>query len=439
MNRSINRRVFLGQASAAGAGLAAARAGTAPAAPASPASKVVAAVVGVNGRGMDHIKGLLAQPNVAIAAVCDVDSRALARAVDAVTGQQGKAPRAETDVRRLLEDQAIDAVTIATPNHWHAPATILACAAGKHVYVEKPGSHNPFESEAIVAAAHRHRRVVQMGNQRRSAPAYIEAIAALRGGAIGRVMTARCYYTRLRPSIGRGKDVPPPAWLDYTLWQGPAPDRPYRDNLLHYNWHWFWHWGNGELGNNAVHALDVARWGLGVDRPRRVTWGGGRYLCQDDQETPDTGVATFDFGDRLITWEQSSSHARAADNLGFQVSFYGEGGTLVLTDSGRRILDAQGKEIAAPEGPAASDLGSGPGSAGAGHFADFVECIRSGGTPRAGIEDGQQSTMLCHYANLAVRTGHTIDVDPATGRIPADPAAMALWKRAYREGWEPAV
>ncbi len=438
MKQFINRRKFLQHSAAVGAGLAVAHSGSRAFA-ASPSSKIVAAVIGVNARGLAHISGMLAQPNVEIAAICDVDSRAMQKAIGIVEKKQGKAPRGEKDIRKLLEDKSIDVVTIATPNHWHSIAAIMAIQAGKHVYVEKPGSHDQFESESLVAAARKHKRVVQMGNQRRSMPTFIEAIAALHAGAIGRVMNARCYYTRFRPTIGRGVEAPVPEWLDYTLWQGAAPDRPFKDNLLHYNWHWFWHWGNGELGNNAVHALDLARWGLQVDRPKRVTWGGGRYLCQDDQETPDTGIAAFDFGDKLITWEQSSSHARAAEKIGFQVNFYGEGGTMLLTDSGHRIFDVKGKETVGLKTKEEVNVGAGSGSDSVEHFANFLECARNGGKPNADIEDGQRSTMYCHYANLAVRTGRTINVDQATGKVVGDPEALALTKREYRKGWEPAV
>jgi predicted dehydrogenase len=250
---------------------------------------------------------------VEVAYVCDVDARRIGRAAELVAKESGKPPKGEKDVRKVLEDRAVDALFIAAPNFWHAPATIMACAAGKHVYVEKPGSGNPREGELMVAAARRRQRVVQMGNQRRSFPGIIEAMEQLRAGVLGRVLAARCWYNNSRQSIGRGKPAPVPEWLDYALWQGPAPERPYKDNLVHYNWHWMWHWGNGELGNNGIHALDLARWGLGVDAPRRVTFGGGRYHFEDDQETPDTGVVTFDFGKCLATWECSSCHARPSD------------------------------------------------------------------------------------------------------------------------------
>ncbi len=407
---------------------------------ASPNAKLVVAIMGCNSRGMAHIKGMLAAPNVEIAYICDVDERAVAKGIKAATAKQGKEPKGAKDIRKVLEDKSVDAISIATPNHWHAIATIMACAAGKHVYVEKPGSHDPYESELMVAAARKYKRVVQMGNQRRSMPGIIEGIHKVRNGAIGRVLTARCWYTRFRPSIGIGKVAPVPSWLDYDLWQGPAPERPYKDNLIHYNWHWFWHWGNGELGNNAVHALDVARWGLGVDAPpRRVTWGGGRYLCKDDQETPDTGVATFDFGDKLITWEQSSSHDRKAETQAF-VSFYGEGGTLSIAGQGYKLYDKKGKEIGGWKVTGGEgDTVTGPGGEDE-HFANFVSCVRNGGTPNSEIAEGQKSTMLCHYANMAVRTAQTITIDPRNGKVIGNFAAMRLWRRdEYRRGWEPKV
>ena len=283
-------------------------------------------VMGVNGRGMELARGFNSGGGAEIAYLCDVDERATARAVKAVADKQARAPQGVKDFRRILDDKNVDALVIAAPDHWHAPATILACAAGKHVYVEKPASHNAREGELAVAAARKHKRVVQLGTQRRSYPSVMEAIGKLKGGVLGRVLMARGWYNNTRASIGHGQAAPVPEWLDYELWQGPAPEKPFRDNFVHYNWHWFWHWGTGELGNNGIHSLDVCRWGLGVDYPIRVTSGGGKYRHDDDQETPDTQTVTFDFGDKSILWEGRSWHPRGFEGSAFGIAFYGEKG-----------------------------------------------------------------------------------------------------------------
>ncbi|MBI3192132.1 MAG: Gfo/Idh/MocA family oxidoreductase, partial [Pedosphaera parvula] len=320
-------------------------------------------------------------------------------------------------------------LVIAAPDHWHGPATILACSAGKHVYVEKPASHNAREGELMVAAARKHKRVVQLGTQRRMMPGVVEAIEKLKTGAIGRVMFSRGWYNNQRPSIGHGKPAPVPAWLDYDLWQGPAPAREFRDNVLHYNWHWFWHWGTGELGNNGIHALDICRWGLGVDYPLRVTAGGGKYRHDDDQETPDTHVVTWDFGDKSITYEGRSWHRRGFEGSMFGIAFYGECGTIAIDGSGYKVYDAQDRLTG-------EQTGSGSDAP---HLKNFLDCIRSGQRPAADIEDGHKSTLLCHLGNIAYRTGHTLHLDSKTRRITGDPAASALWGRDYRKGWQPKV
>jgi predicted dehydrogenase len=427
MQTVTRRRQFLGHLGLAGLGLALQPTFPALRAAGSPNRRLVFGVMGL-GRGADHVRALLALPEVEIAYVCDVDERRLTAGAKLVTGQQSRPVQAVKDVRRILDDNTVDALTIAAPNHWHAPATILACAAGKHVYVEKPGSHNAREGEWMVAAARRYRRQVQMGNQRRSWPGVMELIRRLQGGVIGHVLYARCWYTNARGSIGRGKPAPVPAELDYALWQGPAPERPYVDNLVHYQWHWRWHWGGGELANNGVHALDLARWGLGVDHPTRVSFVGGRYHSDDDQETPDTGVATFDFAGRGAMWDVSSCLPRASEDLPF-VAFYGEGGSAEQRGPGYRILDAKGKETASGTGPAGDTL----------HFANFADAIRLGTPLNAEIADAQKSTLLCHLGNIAWRTSQTLKTDPATGRIKDNKTAQRLWSREYRKGWTPRV
>jgi predicted dehydrogenase len=429
-NRSISRRRFLRRGLGAGLGLAGGSWLFGGDAVVGANDRVRLGIMGVNSRGSDLARGFTALSGVEVAYICDVDERATPKGMKAAGEKQRQAPKTVTDFRRILDDPAVDALVIAAPDHWHAPATILACSAGKHVYVEKPASHNPREGEWMVAAARKHGRVVQLGTQRRSMPGVLEAVAKLRAGVIGRVLFSRGWYNATRGSIGRGKAVPVPAWLDYALWQGPAPERPYHDNVIPYNWHWFWHWGTGEAGNNGIHGLDLCRWGLGVDYPRRVTAGGGRYHFDDDQETPDTLVITFDFGDRAIVWEGRSCQRHGPEGTMFGAAFYGDQGTLVMDGSGYELFDSQDKS-------AGKFSGSGSDAP---HLQNFLDCIRGGSRrPNADIEEGHKSTLLCHLGNIAYRTGRTIDLDPQTHQPAGDAAVAGFWSREYRPGWEPKV
>lgn len=400
-----------------------------------PNSKIVVAVMGVsrtssggNGRGSELALSLAGLPNVEVTALCDVDEHHLAKAIEAVEKKTGRAPRGERDFRRILEMTEIDALAIATPDHWHAPAAILACAAGKHVYVEKPCCHNPHEGELLVAAARKHQRIAQHGTQRRSWPAIQEAISKLREGAIGRVLSARSYYFNKRPSIGHGK-VAVPAGLDWDLWQGPAPVREFHDNFVPYNWHWFWHWGTGELGNNGVHMLDVCRWGMGEDFPRRIVSGGAKLRFDDDQETPDTNTVTFDFPNGSISWECRSWASRTPHDPACDAAFFGENGSLYVTGSGYSICDLDGKETAKGTGPGGNDS----------HLQNFCDTIRGSAKLNAEIEEGYKSALLCHLGNIAWRTERTVRFDPAKGGILDNPEGAALWRREYRPEWEPRV
>ena len=398
-----------------------------------PSAKVdplVVGVMGTAGRGTELASEFATQPGSVVRYVCDVDENNAARCAKAVLERQGEAPGVVKDFRRILDDKSIDALVIAAPDHWHASAAILAIAAGKHVYVEKPCCHNPHEGELLVAAARKHKRVVQHGTQRRSWEKNIEAVELVRSGGVGKVLFTRGWYNNKRGSIGRGKATPPPAKLDWGLWQGPAPEREFRDNYVHYNWHWFWHWGTGELGNNGVHALDVCLWGMDVDYPLTVTAGGGRYYYEDDQETPDTLSVTYDFGKKgMIVWEGRSCQPHGFEGSGFGAAFYGDEGTVVVDGGGSRIVDEKGKVKKEVGGSGAN----------AGHVQNFLDCIKSGARPRADIEIGVKSAIVCHLGNIAYRTGRTINLDPQTHRIAGDKHAATLWRREYRKGWEPKV
>jgi predicted dehydrogenase len=354
-----------------------------------------------------------------------VDKARVAKTAEALEKAGHSGAVTSGDFRHILDDKGIDALVCAAPNHWHAPAAILACVAGKHVYVEKPCSHTPQEGVWLVAAARKYDRRVQMGNQRRSWLAYREAVHALRDGIIGRVYLAKSWYHATRGSIGRGKAATVPAGLDYELWQGPAPRRPYRDNVVPYNWHWFWHWGNGELGNNGVHMIDLCRWGLGVTYPSAVTSAGGRYCWQDDQETPDTHLVTVDFPTRQsLVWEGLSCNGFPQETQA-EAMFHGEAGTLVMRGGGYAVLDLKGKETKKVSGPMGDEA----------HLANFVAAVRGEGPLNSEIEEGHLSTLLCHLGNIAQRTTRALVCDPKNGR-PREPTAQALWSKDYAPGWQ---
>jgi len=302
------------------------------------------------------------------------------------------------------------------------------------VYVEKPGSHTAYESTLLAQASKKHDRHIQQGTQRRSLPAMREAMQRLKEGVIGNVRAARCWYDNERPPIGRGKEGPPPDWLDWNLWQGPCAERPYRDNIVHYNWHWLWHYGGGELANNGVHALDLALWGINeahgrVLTPRRVTCNGGRYHHDDDQETPDTAVLAADFGPCAVTWEGSSCHKRNGGEKHAFVTFYGDNGTMALSSEGYTLYDKGGKETG-KNAPSFSDVP---------HFQNLADAIREGKPLNCPAEEGQRGAMLCHLGNIACRTGGAVEFD-GEKQVLKNPSkeTAALWSKEYRAGWKPA-
>ncbi|MDR8389914.1 Gfo/Idh/MocA family oxidoreductase [Aliifodinibius sp. S!AR15-10] len=403
------------------------------------------AIMGVNGRGSSLAENFVNEKNTRVTHVCDVEEKALAKGVKRVINGQSSKPEAVKDFRNILDNSDVDALVIAAPDHWHAPAGILACDAGKHVYVEKPCSHNPGEGELLVQAARKNRRVVQMGNQRRSWPHMIECMEDIKDGIIGHVYFAKGWYANDRGPIGVGKQVPVPGNLDYELWQGPAPRRAYKDNLIHYNWHWFWNWGTGEACNNGTHEIDVMRWGLNVDYPIRVSSSGGRYHYSDDWETPDTQVIGFDFkGEKSLTWEGRSCNSYPIEGSGRGVQFFGEKGTIVITGGNEYSVYNKNNELVKEVSDSQKDTDTldttGPGvDLDSYHIHNFLESIRGKAEPTAEIEKGHKSVLLCHLGNIAQRVGRNLNCNPENGHIIDDHEAMALWEREYEPGWKPRV
>lgn len=404
--------------------------------------KINVACMGVNSRGLAVGKNFASQKNSEVLHVSDVDSRSAGVCIEAIEKIQHIKPKATPDFRIALEDKNVDVLIITAPDHWHAPAAILACSAGKHVYLEKPCSHNPNEGEILIQAAKKHKRVLQIGNQRRSWPNVSAAIAELHAGVIGRPYYAKTWYTNNRASIGHGVETAVPTWLNYDLWQGPAPRKPFKDNLIHYNWHWFWHWGTGEALNNGTHMVDLARWGLGVDYPSKVSSSGGRYRYQDDWEAPDTQMISLEFENKsLITWEGRSCNGKSVESNGVGVLFYAENGSMLI-ESGNsyKIFDLNSKLIKEVKNDIVVDprnLMDPSQVLDAFHIQNFFEGIKKGNPVNSDILGGHQSTLLVQLGNISQRVGRSLKIDSKNGHILNDQEAMAYWKRTYETGWEP--
>jgi len=384
------------------------------------------AVLGVNGRGRDHIAGFQKQKNVEVVVLCDPDRNVAASRAAAFEKTYGRPVRTETDLRRVFDDPSIDAVSIATPNHWHALATIWACQAGKDVYVEKPGSHNVFEGRKMIEAAARYKRMVQHGVQLRSSPAVREAVAKLREGVIGKVYMARAIIYRWRGSIGKRPFEPTPPYLDYNLWLGPAAERPFSRRWVHYNWHWHWDFGNGEIGNQGVHETDMCLWGLDVGLPRFVTASGGKFLFDDDKETPEVLTATFLYPEQNKYIEVEVRHWCTNDEHGVGVGniFYGSEGYLVIKGYSRYETYLGQKR---QPGPSRSEEGD--------HYANFIQAVRSRNPAdlNAPVQTAHFSSALAHLGNIAYRLGRRLEFDPARERFVGDEQADRLLRRDYRK------
>jgi predicted dehydrogenase len=402
------------------------------------------AVIGLNSRAYAHLSSLKANHAAAnIAYVCDVETNIMAKFAAATEKMMGAAPKTNQDFRKVLELKEIDAITIATPDHWHAPMAILGLQAGKHVYVEKPCSHNPGEGALLVRAQQKYGKIVQMGTQQRSSPHTIEIVEKIHNGLIGRAYFAKAWYNNTRKSIGVGKDAPVPATLDWDLWQGPAPRQPYKDNVQPYNWHWFRIWGTGETLNNGTHEVDVCRWALGVDFPNRVTASGGRYAYKDDWQFYDTLVTSYEYDAKMLSWENTCCNGMRYFNRGRGSLIEGTTGTVMVDRDGYEIYDLKGKKtdefrVPSDKQTSTADL-VGADSMTDAHFANFIAGIRTGAKLNAPVSVGNVAVTMLQLSNIAWEVNRKLNLDPADGKIKDDPEAMKFWDRDYEKGWAPRI
>ena len=399
------------------------------------------AVTGLNSRGNGLLNSILKLDKINTIALCDVDSQVLEKRAVTVKEKLGRTPRLEKDFRKLIEYKDVDAVFVASADHTHSPFTVYALQADKHVYCEKPCSQNPYEGELIVAAQKKYGKLVQIGNQQRSAPTSQLAMNDISNGIIGKVYEAKCWYANNRGSIGKGNVAAVPAHLDWDLWQGPAPRVDYKDNIVHYNWHWFRHWGTGEICNNGLHEMDICRWALGVENPIKVSSGGGRfYFTDDDWEFFDTQIARFEFeGGKALTWEGRSCNGRKHYDRGRGTMIYGTDGSIMLDRNDYFVYNREGTEIKHQSEKVLSQTTNIVGTGGLTdyHIHNFFEGIRKGIQLNASVSEANISNHLCHLGNIAQDLGETIDIDPSTGKVLNNQKAMKNWKREYASGWEP--
>lgn len=426
---SPTRRSFLRQSAAVAASTAWAARGLA-----APSRRIVVGIIGTGGMGMNHLRLLAKRTDVTVAYVCDVDANRLTNAAKESAKRSGIDPKAVKDMRYIFDDRHVDAVFLATPDHWHAPAALLALESKKHVYVEKPMSHNIREGRLLVETVRRTGLCLQVGTQSRSTPFVREAIERIRHGEIGEILVAKAWNSQLRRSIGRSKPTDPPPYLDFDLWVGPAPMVPYRPNLLHGVWRWWHDFGCGDIGNDGVHDIDVALWGLGVlSHPNTVTCLAGKYYFDDDQQWPDTQYAIFEYSSqnnsgrkKQLIYEQRIWSPYVQEGYENGAAFYGTQGMLIIGHTvGWKLYGPRNKLIGERSGSV--DLHA--------HHSNFLDCIRGDAKHLAAdVLTGHLAATVCHLANIAMRVGRVVHFDPRKEQFVSDPEANALVQRRYREG-----
>lgn len=424
-----SRRQFLRHGAGASALLAAPSLLRAAAAP----EKIRLAFIGPGGMGMNHVRTFCKRSDVIFPWVCDPDSTRAATAAKTIQELTGQTPKIAKDMRQVLDDKSVQAVVMATPDHWHAPGAILAANAGKHVYVEKPCSHNVREGRLMIDAARANKVVMQVGTQSRSTAHVIEAVEKLHSGVIGEVLVAKAWNSQLRRNQGHQPPSEPPGTLDYDLWLGPVPRVPFKSTYHPAHWRWFFHFGAGDAGNDGVHDIDIARWGLGVaQHPTRIAGLGRKLFFSDDQEWPDTLYCAYEYDlpggkTRQFIYEQRIWSPYVQEGQENGCAWYGTAGMMIGGKAG-------GWQIFGPKNKLIGEIKA-RGVDLAAHHEDFLSCIRSGARPRADIEVHHPSSVLCHLANIAFRTGRALTFDPAREKFIGDDDASKHLRRAYRDHW----
>ncbi|HOA63004.1 MAG: Gfo/Idh/MocA family oxidoreductase [Verrucomicrobia bacterium] len=430
---NVSRRNFLRQSSVFAAGLPLAGGLVLSPFPraAAASEKVRVALIGSGAMGRGDLATFFLNPEVDCPVVCDVDDKQLAEAVKLVKEKRDATPDTVKDFRRVLERKDVDAVVVATPDHWHALPTVLACQAGKDVYVEKPLALTIAEGRAMIEAAQRHNRVCQMGAQRLSSPTYAQAVDFVKTGKLGKVGLVRAwaYLDWIRP-IGSPADGPVPPGVDYDMWLGPAPDRPFNSNRFHFNFRWFWDYAGGLMTDWGVHLIQVLLWAMGPEPPKSVMSSGGKYVLEDNSETPDTQITVYEFPTYTLVWEHKVGVGLGLYNRPWGMSFTGTEGTLVINDSGWEILREPTKDALEPKKyPGGAD----PRPA---HVRNFLDCIKSRQQPIENLGVGHHVSTVAHLGNIALRTGHKVNWDTQAERVIADPKADALVSVSYRKPWQ---
>ncbi len=395
------------------------------------------AILGLRSRGFALLDGIQQYENTMVTHICDVDQRYFEKFSLEAETKQGQKPVWDTDIRKMLESKDIDVIAIATPEHWHTPMAIMGLQAGKHVYVEKPCSHNPYEGELLVQAQKKYGKLVQMGNQQRSSPFTRKLIQQIHEGLIGDVYFGKAWYTNTRGSIGIGKEVLVPDYLDWDLWQGPAPRRAYKDNIHPYNWHWFWHWGTGETLNNGTHEVDICRWALNVDYPNKVTASGGRFHYKDDWEFYDTLITSYEYENKMITWEGHSCNGNSYQS-GRGAAIHGTNGAVTIGRGSYKVYNLQNEvidEYQTGQLIETTDLMSRDLITRL-HFKNLINGIKFGEKLHSPIDDANKSVTILQLSNIAWKFGRELHLNKKNGHILNDSEAMGMWSREYEKGWE---